>query len=274
MHFAVAVRFSLLLLIAFAISCAEGLPSNPSMAMGEPDGSLDASPGGGTMDSGKPDTGTGGTGGAAAMDAAVDSGPGECADGEKNGLETDTDCGGPDCDPCVGGDNCVEGTDCASGTCEPDASVCAEPEMDSGMSGDPCTSLTMPGATCTCSVYNTKAYFFCTDKKDWNAARTACMGATLDLVTIDDMAEQSFLATSVTQNTWIGATIATAPSVIWIATGMEFWNTMAVGGAFANWAPGFPVAVASWCGYMQGISDKKWATGLCTLPYAYICEQK
>ncbi|PCC69727.1 Lamin Tail Domain [Nannocystis exedens] len=43
--------------------------------------------------------------------------PDQCADGEKNGGETDTDCGGPTCSPCADGGACVEDTDCASGSC-------------------------------------------------------------------------------------------------------------------------------------------------------------
>lgn len=39
-----------------------------------------------------------------------------CADGIKNGTETDVDCGGP-CAPCTTGKLCGVGTDCASGIC-------------------------------------------------------------------------------------------------------------------------------------------------------------
>lgn len=40
-----------------------------------------------------------------------------CADGKKNGKETDIDCGGPTCPACVDGKTCKSGTDCSSGVC-------------------------------------------------------------------------------------------------------------------------------------------------------------
>lgn len=44
----------------------------------------------------------------------------DCMDGDQNGGETDTDCGGPDCAPCQFGDGCLVGTDCESGVCGAD----------------------------------------------------------------------------------------------------------------------------------------------------------
>jgi hypothetical protein len=44
----------------------------------------------------------------------------DCMDGNQNGAETDTDCGGPVCAPCGPGDDCVAGTDCESGACGAD----------------------------------------------------------------------------------------------------------------------------------------------------------
>jgi len=40
-----------------------------------------------------------------------------CANGNKDGSETDTDCGGPDCAGCAAGDSCVDDSDCAAGAC-------------------------------------------------------------------------------------------------------------------------------------------------------------
>ena len=47
---------------------------------------------------------------------------GACADGKVTGDETDVDCGGTRCDPCVRGRSCVVATDCESGVCT--AHVC------------------------------------------------------------------------------------------------------------------------------------------------------
>lgn len=47
-----------------------------------------------------------------------------CTDGAKNGAETDVDCGGGDCAPCVAGMQCLANADCLSASCVD--GVCAE----------------------------------------------------------------------------------------------------------------------------------------------------
>ena len=44
--------------------------------------------------------------------------PMECMDGMMNGMETGTDCGGPDCGDCPNGQGCVDFNDCQSGVCD------------------------------------------------------------------------------------------------------------------------------------------------------------
>lgn len=41
----------------------------------------------------------------------------DCGNGTKSRLETDVDCGGPNCNDCAGGKSCAAGTDCVSGIC-------------------------------------------------------------------------------------------------------------------------------------------------------------
>ncbi len=67
-----------------------------------------------------------------------------CVDDERNGLETDTDCGGPDCDPCDDGADCQEAADCVSGVCEGDE--CQRPTCDDGVrnGGEPVTDCGTP----------------------------------------------------------------------------------------------------------------------------------
>jgi hypothetical protein len=60
--------------------------------------------------------------------------PPSCDDGERDGTETDVDCGG-DCDPCVTGLACDGGRDCTSRVCA--YGVCAAPSCDDGiLNGD------------------------------------------------------------------------------------------------------------------------------------------
>lgn len=49
-----------------------------------------------------------------------------CDDGAINGEETDLNCGGTQCDPCVPGQDCAIGDDCDSGVCSVDG-VCLAP---------------------------------------------------------------------------------------------------------------------------------------------------
>ena len=233
--------------------------------MDKPEGGIDDGgfSGGGSMDASEMEAGP-----SHDKDSGLADAGDPCADGKKNGKETDTDCGGPKCDPCMGGDNCSANTDCESGTCEADASVCM-----ASTTGDPCPTLTAPEPTCMCFPNMGRGYFFCPGPKDWNAAQTQCMGATLVLASVNDAAEQAFLAMHVTASTWIGAENAGGTSWLWVGTGLEFWNMTAVMGAYANWGPTFPISMPAWCGFMQGMTDKTWATLSCSTPYAYICEQ-
>jgi hypothetical protein len=43
--------------------------------------------------------------------------PPTCTDGITNGGETDVDCGGPTCPPCLTGQTCASGRDCQTGRC-------------------------------------------------------------------------------------------------------------------------------------------------------------
>ena len=40
-----------------------------------------------------------------------------CEDGQRNGAESDVDCGGVGCEACADGSACVEDRDCASELC-------------------------------------------------------------------------------------------------------------------------------------------------------------
>jgi hypothetical protein len=48
----------------------------------------------------------------------------QCQDHHQDGLETDADCGGGFCPPCVLGKNCVLSEDCASQACDAFKLVC------------------------------------------------------------------------------------------------------------------------------------------------------
>lgn len=51
-----------------------------------------------------------------------------------------------------------------------------------------------PDSGCTVGVYNGHGYWFCEDNLDWDEARAACMAIGGDLLSINDEAEQTYVA--------------------------------------------------------------------------------
>lgn len=78
--------------------------------------------GAGQAGAGQAGAGQAGDAGQAGAGQAGSSGA-SCADGTKNGDETDLDCGGSACPKCGDGASCLSGSDCTSGEC--DGGVCA-----------------------------------------------------------------------------------------------------------------------------------------------------
>lgn len=80
--------------------------------------------------------------------------PGNCADGQENGVESSVDCGGSCAADCGDGEECVGDNDCMSGTCESGSCVpvsCANGVMDAGEESVDCggSCPACAGATCT-----------------------------------------------------------------------------------------------------------------------------
>ncbi len=70
-----------------------------------------------------------------------------CADGIKNGTETDVDCGGGTCSKCVDKKACVAASDCGSGTCT--NKVCSAPSCTDTMKNGAETDVDCGGGTCS-----------------------------------------------------------------------------------------------------------------------------
>jgi hypothetical protein len=69
-----------------------------------------------------------------------------CTDGVKNGNETDTDCGGPDCPPCALGQHCLVNSDCQSGYCS--NHFCATPTCSDAVKNGRETDVDCGGPDC------------------------------------------------------------------------------------------------------------------------------
>jgi len=81
--------------------------------------------------------------------AGAESDPARCDDLQKNGDETDVDCGGRACAPCPAGDTCAMGTDCQSAICT--NVVCQPPNCtDLALNGDE-TDLNCGGTCSACA---------------------------------------------------------------------------------------------------------------------------
>ncbi len=72
--------------------------------------------------------------------------PPTCADGVVNGNETDKDCGGTDCAPCVDGYTCAIASDCQSGVCV--GGSCAAPTCSDVVENGSETDVDCGGGAC------------------------------------------------------------------------------------------------------------------------------
>ncbi len=81
---------------------------------------------------------------------------------DRERLETDVDCGGPDCQPCATGQTCDEASDCKSEVCDPDTTLCLKATCGDGAVDD--------GEECDDGESNSDT--------EANACRTACKLAT------------------------------------------------------------------------------------------------
>jgi hypothetical protein len=79
----------------------------------------------------------------------TDGGPsGPCFDTKKNGKETGTDCGGPDCEPCPDDKGCVVDGDCESEYCGK-GFTCASPGCDDDTQNGDETDVDCGGGDCS-----------------------------------------------------------------------------------------------------------------------------
>jgi hypothetical protein len=99
--------------------------------------------------------------------------PSQCADHRKDGLETDTDCGGGICLPCANGLKCQLDSDCTSSACDAVtltcvASQCIDHRQDGAESDIDCGGVTCAacgvGKKCN-NNFDCQASHFCNTTK-------------------------------------------------------------------------------------------------------------
>lgn len=183
---------------------------------------------------------SGSTGDSGSTDAAADATgdadvPASCKNTIKDGLETDTDCGGTVCDRCIDGKKCVQANDCKGGSCVNNTCVTAtcndaiangdESDKDCGgtvcakcqfgkrcTKNEDCLSNTCVGSVCRCPKGMAEVSraiqgggTYCVDavevtKSDYNKFLTAGLPLT------DQIAECSTNTTFVPRGAWPPAT--------------------------------------------------------------------
>jgi len=74
--------------------------------------------------------------------------PSECADGVKDGSETDVDCGGGTCAACAVGKDCKEARDCASTVCDIGSGACVASTCDDQVKDGSETDVDCGGGIC------------------------------------------------------------------------------------------------------------------------------
>ncbi len=130
-------------------------------------------------------------------------------------------------------------------------------------------------AACFEATHEGAPYSFCNDALPWSSARSACLTAGRDLVTIDSAAENAFVA-----STAASFGLHAASNTVWMGL-----DDLALEGTFV-WASGAPVSFTSWgpgepndasggedCGeiFMVGAVGA-WNDLFCTFPRPYVCE--
>jgi hypothetical protein len=174
------------------------------------------------------------------------------------------DCGCADA-PLPSGTSCDDGWCAANNQCDGDGN-CGEP-LDCA-----------PAASCVPARYEGKVYWSCAGSFTWTAARDACRTRTgLDLVRIDDAAENAFVRSVVSGNTWIGANDRSSETEWrWAQrpsdNGPQFWNSLTaapVNGLFRAWGSGEPDLFD--CGQIG--SDGTWRDADCSQNgFGFVCE--
>ncbi len=188
----------------------------------------------------------------------------------------------------------VNEVDCRTGSCV--INNCEMGHADcNGDPSDGCerdlTSPEPPEPACTAATHAGHLYYFCGTASTWADARDLCLDACMDLVRIDDAAENSFVASEASADHWIGANDLESEGVwVWTQDGNQFWDSNtesdglwswlldgpsgnAVGDLYANWAAGEPNDNNdSDCARISAENSGQWMDRECNISYGYICE--
>jgi hypothetical protein len=128
---------------------------------------------------------------------------------------------------------------------------------------------------CTSATDDGVAYVVCSPGVAWATARDRCIALDMHLARIDDTSENSWLATKVAGNTWIGGNDMVEDDWVWVDNSSQFWDGDENGDAvtYAAWLSGEPNDSPAPQDCAAIGADAKWRDFNCNtdlLPYA--CE--
>jgi hypothetical protein len=243
---------------------------------------------GGSLPTGGSDAGTGNEGGApdaggsTGNGGSAGSGVGGAAGGGTAGIDSggSTGSGGVSAGSSGAGGSSAGGASAggAGGAGAGGTSAGSAGTATGGAAGGP----TLPG--CQTTGFNAKTYVVCPARLSWNAARTSCSSIQMDLVRVNDSAEDQWLfdnAQSVTppiDSLWIGAHETLLEGAWNWTDGTLFWLGGLLGfpqaQLYTNWQFGEPSGLLEDCGALAvGTPGATWYSDLCTLQTkSYVCE--
>jgi hypothetical protein len=104
-------------------------------------------------------------------------------------------------------------------------------------------ALTAPDSLCTWYDFSAKKYWFCSNLRSWQTARTKCqaLGADFDLTDVLSASEDTFVRSHLSGTAWAaGSDTAVEGAWRWVNTTNQFWQGTstgsAVGGSYTKWA--------------------------------------
>jgi hypothetical protein len=137
-----------------------------------------------------------------------------------------------------------------------------------------------PALTNTCKqvLGDGSTYYLCSNELSWSAARAQCASSTgMSLARIDTPLEDSLIASSISWETWIGASDSAQEGEWTWSDGTKFWSGGPAGGPvqgffenFRNGEPNDQFGTED-CGLFEADTDQ-WNDEPCDLPHPWICE--
>lgn len=223
-----------------------------------------------------------------ACDPGWDDCDAKASTGCETSLITTSNCGGCASD---GANETCEGlaatamTSCGAGVCAIDQCAVGYGNCDGVVStgcerNEAMDGSCLPAPDCVKASHGDADYYFCPGPVSWDEARAACrVQSRGDLVSIEDMGENTFLQMTLGYDAWTGASDATTEGLwTWKRNGVPFWSGDAAGvpalGNFENWGTGDPATAlgSEDCGFVRD-ADGTWGADGCAAMHGFVCEE-